>query len=153
MSGRFAACSRRAIPDAMRERFGARAFAVPLLVTLLVSLLVLSAEISGTAAAVNLATGIALPVWVIPVALLAWGLLWRATFSVIENGVSLLGFVTVVFAVAAVKVGPDSTAAARGSLPSLPTPIFGNAGFGCLSRRSASHVSGQRWRSRCHSRI
>jgi hypothetical protein len=30
MSGRFAACSRRAILGAIRERFGARAFAVPL---------------------------------------------------------------------------------------------------------------------------
>jgi Mn2+/Fe2+ NRAMP family transporter len=138
MSGRFAACSGRAIPDAMRERFGARAFAVPLLVTLGVSILVLSAEIAGTAAALNLATSIAIPVWVIPVAVVAFGLLWRATFSVIENGVSLLGLVTVVFAVAAVKVGPDYMAAARGSLPSLPSHDGANYWFTFVSVLGAS---------------
>ena len=120
MSGRFAACSKRTIPDAMRERFGARAFAIVLVVMLLVSVLVLGAEIGGTAAAVQLATGVALPWWVIPVVFVAWQLLWRATFGVIENGVSLLGLVTVVFAIAAVKGGVDYGAVARGTLPSLP---------------------------------
>ena len=120
MSGRFAACSKRTIPDAMRERFGANFFAVLLLVMLGVSLLVLGAEIGGAAAAVELATGIALPVWVIPVAVVSWLLLWRATFGVIENGVSMLGLVTIVFAVAAVKAHPSYTGIAAGVLPTLP---------------------------------
>src|SRR3954463_474633 len=47
MSGRFAACSRHTIPDAMRERFGVNFFAVPLVVMLGVSLLVLAAELGG----------------------------------------------------------------------------------------------------------
>jgi Mn2+/Fe2+ NRAMP family transporter len=120
MSGRFAACGSHTIPDAMRERFGFNFFVVPLVVMLAVSLLVLAAEIGGTAAALELATGIAIPVWAIPVALLSWGLLWRATFGVIENGVSLLGLVTVVFVVAAIRAHPDYGAAARGMLPTLP---------------------------------
>jgi len=85
MSGRFSAVSKHTIPDAMRERFGANFFAVPLLVLLGVSLLVLAAEIGGTAAALEMATGIAFPVWAIPAALLSWAILWRGNFGVIEK--------------------------------------------------------------------
>src|SRR3954463_8938886 len=107
MSGRFAACSQHTIPDAMRERFGIKFFVVPLFVMLGVSLLVLAAEVGGIAAALEMATGISFPIWAIPAGALAWVLLWRATFSVIENGVSLLGLVTLCFAVAAAKGHPD----------------------------------------------
>jgi Mn2+/Fe2+ NRAMP family transporter len=120
MSGRFSAVSQHTIPDAMRERFGVNFFAVPLVVLLGVSLLVLAAEIGGIAAALNLATGWPLPVWVVPATLLAWMLLWRATFSTIENGVSLLGLVTIAFAVGAAKLHPDYHAVARGIVPSFP---------------------------------
>ncbi|MEO8624538.1 MAG: divalent metal cation transporter, partial [bacterium] len=43
-----------------------------------------------------------------------------ATFSVIENGVSLLGLVTIVFAAAAFKAHPDYGAAVHGLLPTAP---------------------------------
>ena len=121
MSGRFSAVSKHTIPDAMRERFGANFFAVPLIVMLGVSLLVLAAEIGGAAVAIEMATGISFPFWALPVALLAWALLWRTTFSTIENGVSLLGLVTVAFAVGVVKLHPDYGAVARGFLPTLPS--------------------------------
>jgi Mn2+/Fe2+ NRAMP family transporter len=120
MSGRFAAVSKHTIPDAMRERFGVNFYAVPLVITFGVSILVLGAEIGGVAAALEMATGIKIPIWALPVALLAWGLLWRATFSVIENGISLLGLVTVAFAVGAMKLHPDYGAIAHAALPSLP---------------------------------
>src|SRR5512132_733405 len=120
MSGRFAAVSKHTIPDAMRERFGVNFYAVPLLITFGVSILVLGAEIGGVAAALEMATGIKIPIWALPVALLAWGLLWRTTFSVIENGISLLGLVTVAFAVGAMKLHPDYGAIAHAALPSLP---------------------------------
>jgi Mn2+/Fe2+ NRAMP family transporter len=120
MSGRFAAVSKHTIPDAMRERFGVNFYAVPLLITFGVSILVLGAELGGVAAALEMATGIKLPIWALPVALLSWGLLWRASFSVIENGISLLGLVTVAFAVGAMKLHPDYGAVARGVIPTLP---------------------------------
>ena len=120
MAGRFAAVSKRTIPDAMRERFGINFFAVPLVVMFAVSLLVLAAEMGGIAAALEMATGISLPVWAIPVGLVAWGLLWRATFSVIENGVSFLGLVTIAFAVGAARLHPDYGAVLRGMAPTLP---------------------------------
>src|SRR5690348_8895646 len=117
MSGRFSACSGHTIPDAMRERFGVVAFSIPLIIMLAVSLLVLAAEMGGVAAALELATSIKLPIWAIPVAVLSWGVLWKATFSTIENGVSILGLVTVVFAVGAVKAGPDYSALFHGMIP------------------------------------
>ncbi len=126
MSGRFAAVSKHTIPDAMRERFGINFYVVPLFILLGVSLLVLGAELGGVAAALEMATEIALPVWAIPVALLSWGLLWRASFSVIENGVSILGLVTIAFAVGAVRLHPDYGALLHGVVPTLP-------------RRDASH--------------
>jgi Mn2+/Fe2+ NRAMP family transporter len=138
MSGRFAACSKRTIPDAMRERFGARAFAVPFVGMLVVSILVLAAEISGVAAALELASGIAVPVWTVPVAFASWALLWRATFGVIENGVSLLGLVTVVFAVAALDLHPDHQLFIRGLLPSLPSHDRTRYWFSAVSILGAS---------------
>jgi Mn2+/Fe2+ NRAMP family transporter len=120
MSGRFSAVSKHTIPDAMRERFGVNFYAIVLLVLLGVSLLVLAAELGGIAAALEMATGWPLPVWAIPVALFAWALLWRATFSFIENGVSLLGLITLGFAIGAAKLHPDYHAALAGLVPTLP---------------------------------
>ena len=138
MSGRFSAVSKHTIPDAMRERFGANFFAVPLLVMLGVSLLVLAAEIGGVAVAIEMATGISFPVWALPVALLAWALIWFTTFSTIENGVSLLGLVTVAFAVGVAKLHPDYGAAARGLIPTLPSEDKAHYWFIAVSVLGAS---------------
>ena len=138
MSGRFAAVSKHTIPDAMRERFGINFFIVPLIVMLLVSLIVLAAEVGGVAAALEMATGVKFPVWAIPVALVGWGLLWRATFSIIENGVSFLGLVTVAFAVGAMKLHPDYGALAHGALPTLPRQDAAHYWFVAVSVLGAS---------------
>src|SRR4029450_323854 len=101
MSGRLAAVSHHPVVDAMRERFGLHAFMVPLVTVLLVSLLTLGAELGGVCMALQLATGIARQWWALPVMAAAWVLLWRGSFGLIEQGVSLLGLVTVGFLVAA----------------------------------------------------
>lgn len=120
MSGRFAAVSKHTIADAVRERFGFHFFLVPLVLLFLVSLLVLAAEIGGTAVAIEFVTGIHFSIWAIPVGLLAWGLLWYGTFSMIENGVSMLGLITIAFVIAAYQLGPDWHALGGGIAPSLP---------------------------------
>ena len=120
MSGRFAAVSKHTIADAMRERFGLHFFMVSLVLVFFVSLLVLAAEIGGISVAIELVTGIRFPVWALPVGLLAWGLLWYGTFSVIENGVSMLGLITIAFLVAALQLGPDWHALTSGLVPTLP---------------------------------
>ena len=121
MSGRFAAVSKHTVADAVRERFGLHFFLVPLLLLFFVSILVLAAEIGGVSVAIEMVTGAHFPVWALPVGLLAWGLLWYGTFSVIENGVSLLGLITIAFLIAALQLGPDWHALAVGVAPSLPS--------------------------------
>jgi Mn2+/Fe2+ NRAMP family transporter len=120
MSGRFAAVSKHTIADAVRERFGVHFFLVPLLLLCFVSTLVLAAEIGGVAVAIEMITGIHFPVWALPVGLLAWGLLWYGTFSIIENGITLLGLITIAFLIAALQLGPDWHALVAGMAPSLP---------------------------------
>ena len=121
MSGRLAAISQHTIAAAVRERFGFGFFVLPLVILVPVSLLVLGAEIGGVCLALQFATGIAFPWWAPLVAFTVWVTLWKATFGVIEKGVSLLGLVTLCFVIAAVRLHPPITEIARGLLPSLPT--------------------------------
>ncbi|HEX6434736.1 MAG TPA: divalent metal cation transporter, partial [Gemmatimonadales bacterium] len=119
-SGRLAAVSQHTIKDALRERFGPRVFIIVLVSDALINFLVLAAEIGGMSLALQLVTGIGFRWWAIPVGLLTWVLLWKGTFGLIENGVSLLGMVALVFVVAAWKLQPALGDVAAGVLPSLP---------------------------------
>ncbi|MER9405303.1 Nramp family divalent metal transporter [Mesorhizobium caraganae] len=138
MAGRFAAVSRHTISEGIRERFGFKLFLWPLLVALLVNFMVLSAEIGGVAIALELGTGIGFQWWALPVALLAWLLLWKGTFGFIEKGVSVLGLVTLCFVVGAVMLKPDWTAVAGGAVPSLPAHDAINYWFMAVSILGAS---------------
>ena len=138
MAGRFAAVSGHTIVDAIRERFGFNAFLWALLATLLVNFMVMSAEIGGVAIAAELVTGIGFQWWALPVAFLAWLLLWKGTFGFIEKGVSLLGLVTLCFVVAAVMLKPDWGQVAAGAVPSLPEHDAANYWFMAVSILGAS---------------
>ncbi|HZS45933.1 MAG TPA: divalent metal cation transporter [Blastocatellia bacterium] len=120
MSGRFAAVSKHTIPDAMRERFGFNFFIVPLITINLVNFLVLAAEIGGICISLEYITGINFKWWPLPVAFLIWLLLWKGTFGFIENGISFLGLVTVIFIIAAVSLHPSYHDIAAAVIPSLP---------------------------------
>jgi Mn2+/Fe2+ NRAMP family transporter len=121
MAGRFAAVSRHTIPDAIRERFGFNFFIVPLFSTFIVNFLVLSAEIGGVCLALQLVTGISFRWWALPVAFAIWLMLWKGTFGVIEQGVSILGLVTLCFIVGAVMLHPPWKQVGMGALPTLPS--------------------------------
>ncbi|MBZ9940879.1 Nramp family divalent metal transporter [Mesorhizobium sp. BR1-1-13] len=138
MAGRFAAVSHHTISDGIRERFGFNVSLWPLLAALLVNFMVLSAEIGGVAIALELATGIGFQWWALPVALMAWLLLWKGTFGLIEKGVSILGLVTLCFVVAAVMLKPDWTAVASGAVPTLPAHDAANYWFMAVSILGAS---------------
>lgn len=120
MAGRFAAISKHTIADATRERFGFNLFVIPLVTITLVNFLVLAAEIGGVCIAFEFTTGISFPWWAMPVAFVVWLLLWKGDFGMIEKGVSLLGLVTVVFVVGAVKLHPSLTEIGAHALPTLP---------------------------------
>ncbi|MET3594493.1 Mn2+/Fe2+ NRAMP family transporter [Mesorhizobium shonense] len=138
MAGRFAAVSHHTITDGIRERFGFNAFLWPLLAVLLINFMVLSAEIGGAAIAAELATGISYQWWALPVAFLAWLLLWRGTFGLIEKGVSMLGLVTLCFVVGAVMLQPDWKQVAFGAAPTLPHHDPANYWFMAVSILGAS---------------
>ena len=94
MTGRLAAVSGRSYVDLLREHMGIRFFVIPLMAVLIVSFLVLVSEIGGVAISLQMATGIAFRWWAIPIALVAWALLWRGTFGIVEQGTALLGLVS-----------------------------------------------------------
>jgi len=119
-SGRLAAVSKRTLVDQLRERFGIRFFLLPLIVGLIVSLLVLSAEIGGVTLALQMASGIRFQLWALPIAFLAWLLLWRGTFGVVEKGAAFLGLVSIVFAIAAAALHPRWTSVGAGLIPTRP---------------------------------
>jgi Mn2+/Fe2+ NRAMP family transporter len=121
MTGRVAAVSRRTYVDLLRERFGVRFFMAPLVVVLVVSFLVLASEIGGVSVALEMATGIGFQWWALPVAIVGWLLLWKGTFSVVEQGTAMLGLVALVFAVGAWKLHPQWSSVGAALLPSRPS--------------------------------
>jgi len=129
MSGRLAAISKHTIVDALRERFGFPFFFVVLIGIALVAFMVLVAELGGIGFALQILTGIAFPWWALPVSFVVWLLMWKGTFSLIENGASLLGLVTLSFVVAAIKLHPDWSGVASGLLPTMPQSDKARYGF------------------------
>lgn len=120
MSGRLAAVSKHTLAAAVRERLGFNFFVIPLLAEIAVDFLVLAAEIGGVCIALQLVTGISFQWWALPVAFAIWLLIWKGNFGIIENGVSLLGLITLVFVVATFKLHPSLTELGKGLLPTLP---------------------------------
>jgi Mn2+/Fe2+ NRAMP family transporter len=119
-AGRLAAVSHHTIVDAIRERFGVNYSIVLLAVLGAVMLLVLAAEIGGVCIAIEFLTGVHHAWWAVPVGLVAWLIIWKGTFGIIEQGVSLLGLITLCFIIAAYNLQPDWHEAAKGLVPSLP---------------------------------
>ena len=133
MSGRLAAISHHTIAAAVRERFGFTFYLLPLAGMVLVGLLTLVAELGAICIALQFATGIAFQWWAVPVVLVVWALLWGGNFDLIENGVSLLGLLTVVFIVAAFREQPPLREIAAGFVPSLPPHDGGRFWFLAVS--------------------
>ena len=120
MSGRLAAVSKHTLAAAVRERLGFNFFVIPLIAEIAVDFLVLAAEIGGVCIALQLVTGINFQWWALPVAFAIWLLIWKGNFSIIENGISVLGLITLVFVVATFKLHPSLTELGTGLLPTLP---------------------------------
>jgi Mn2+/Fe2+ NRAMP family transporter len=138
MSGRLSAISKHTLPDAIRERFGFRFFVVPLVVMQLVMFLVMATELGGVSLALQFISGVSYRWWAIPVAVLAWALLWKGTFGLVEKGVSVLGLVTVAFVVGALHLHPPLAEVARGALPRLPSHDSAHYWFLAVSILGAS---------------
>jgi Mn2+/Fe2+ NRAMP family transporter len=119
MSGRLSALSGRTYAEAVRERFGFHVQLALLVGELLIDGLLLTAELGGAAIALQLLTGLSARVC-LPFVVTAGGILILAGgFSVIEDGLGLLGLVTLVFLVAAWRLRPAWPEAAAGFLPTV----------------------------------
>src|SRR4051812_2414066 len=129
MAGRIAAVGKRPMTAAVRERFGIHYQVIPLGAELAIDLLLLTAELGGAAIAVRMLTGIGFQWWIVPIGLVIWLVLWFGNFSVIEDGVGLLGMVTLSFVVAAWRLHPDGASLARGFIPTLPHHDLTRYGF------------------------
>jgi len=120
MSGRVAAVSRCTIAGAVRERFGIHFQILPLTAELLLDVLLLSAELGGAAIAIKLMTGVGFQWWILPLALVAWTVLRTGSFKVIEDGIGLLGLVTLSFVASAWRAHPDVARLTSGFIPTVP---------------------------------
>lgn len=120
MCGRLACVSHHTVADAVRERCGFRYFSFLLVGEVCVDLIVLAAEMGGVAVALHLVTGIDFR-WFMPIVAFAlWLIIWFGTFDLLENGVSLLGLITLAFVVAMWWLGPPWHEVMKGMLPSAP---------------------------------
>jgi manganese transport protein len=119
MCGRVAAASERAVFDAIRERVGFKAALGALVSSEIVNLMTLACELGGVAIALQLLSGLPYR-WLILAASCAFiVIIWVTTFEWIERLFGYGGLCMLVFAVAAVKVGPDWGKVGRGFLPHL----------------------------------
>ena len=117
MCGRVAAVSGKAVFDAVRERVGFKAALGALVSSEIVNLMTLPAEIGGVAIALQLLSGLPYR-WLILIAVVALVvIIWVTSFEWIERIFGYGGLCMLVFAVAAVKLGPDWGEVGKGLRP------------------------------------
>jgi manganese transport protein len=120
MCGRVAAVSGKAVFDAIRERLGFKAALGALVASEVVNLMTLAAEIGGVAIALQLLSGMPYR-WLIVLAIVGLAvIIWLTSFEWLERIFGYGGLGLLVFAVAAVKLGPDWGKVGSGFLPQLP---------------------------------
>jgi manganese transport protein len=100
MAGRVAAVAKRPVFHVIRERLGVRTSLVNLVAFVLLSVLTLAAEIGGVALVLEIVTGLNYLVWVPLVAALVWLVVWRMSFTLMENLFGILGLCLLVYVVA-----------------------------------------------------
>src|SRR5829696_1975728 len=108
MTGRMTAMSGKTYADGIRERFGFKFYLLPLTSEVIANSLLLAADLGGIAIALSLLTGIGWHMLLPVAAFIVFLMVWRAPFSLIENGPSLLGLVALSAVLAVVLVGAPS---------------------------------------------
>jgi Mn2+/Fe2+ NRAMP family transporter len=119
MSGRVAAVSGKAVFDAVRERTGFTTGLLALIASEVVNLLTLAAEIGGVAIALQLLSGLPYRVLLVLAVVALALILWTVQLEWVERVFGYGGLCLVVFAVAAVKAGPDWAKVGAGFVPHM----------------------------------
>ena len=107
MAARVATITGRPVFDLVRERMGPRIALGNVIVSYFVNAITLVAELCGVALAIELLTDVHYLLWVPPVALLAFLVLWKLPFEHMERMYGLTGLTLFVFVVAVWQLGPD----------------------------------------------
>src|SRR4029077_4201936 len=97
----------KAVFDAVRERTGFTAGLMALLASEVVNLLTLAAEIGGVAIALQLLSGLPYRILILAAVVVLAIVIWTVKMDWIERIFGYGGLCLLVFAVAAIKVGPD----------------------------------------------
>ena len=119
MCGRVAAVSGKAVFDAVRERVGFKAALGVLVSSEIVNLMTLAAEIGGVAIALQLLSGLPYR-WLLLIAVVGLAvIIWVTSFEWLERIFGYGGLCMLVFAVAAVKLGPDWGKVGNGFVPHI----------------------------------
>jgi manganese transport protein len=119
MCGRVAAVSGKAVFDAVRERVGFKAALGALVSSEVVNLMTLACELGGVAIALQLLSGLPYRWLIVAAAVVLAVVIWVTSFEWIERLFGYGGLCMLVFAVAAVKVGPSWGKLGHGFLPHL----------------------------------
>ena len=117
MCGRVAAVSHKAVFDAVRERVGFKAALGALVASEVVNLMTLAAEIGGVAICLQLLSGLPYRLLIVLAVVALAVVIWVTSFEWIERIFGYGGLCLLVFAVAAVKLGPDWAEVGRGLVP------------------------------------
>src|SRR3954453_7647766 len=117
MCGRVAAVSGKAVFDAGRERLGLRTGLAALIRAQVVNLMTLTAEIGGVAICLQLLSGLPYRWLILLAGIVLMVVVWTTSFDWIERIFGYGGLCLLVFAVAAVKLGPDWAAVGKGFVP------------------------------------
>jgi Mn2+/Fe2+ NRAMP family transporter len=119
MCGRVAAVSGKAVFDAVRERVGFTAALGALVSSEIVNLMTLACELGGVAIALQLLCGLPYR-WLILLAVVGFAvIIWVTSFEWLERLFGYGGLGMLVFAVAAVKLGPDWGKVGNGFIPHI----------------------------------
>jgi Mn2+/Fe2+ NRAMP family transporter len=133
MAGRIATVSKGSIAAAVRERFGFHFQIIPLGAELIIDVLLLTAELGGVGIAMKLLTGVGFQWWIVPIGAVVWLVLWLGNFTVVEDGLGLLGVMTLSFVVSAWRLHPDARGLLSGLVPTLPNHDLARYGFLAVS--------------------
>src|SRR5690606_2326758 len=106
----------------IRDKLGPGAALANLLASFLVTLLTLTAQIGGIALVVELASGVPHVVWVLPIVLGLWFVVWRVSFERVDNALGLAGLAVIVFAASLWWLNPDWGALADQAADVTPPP-------------------------------
>src|SRR5690242_15239567 len=122
MSGRIACVAKKPVFELIRERAGYVAGLGTMVAANIVSLTTCAAEIGGVALILKLLIGSgAYRLWILAGLVFFLIVVWVLSFQAIERIFGMLGLMMIVFIVAALRLGPDWLAAAKGLIPTVPT--------------------------------